>query len=57
MTTPARRAALDPLLNWMAERILEQLLAEAATDSQTQHHDRSHLHPLQHRPPARDLPR
>lgn len=31
MTTQARRAALDPLLNWMAERILEQLLAEAAT--------------------------
>lgn len=35
MTTPARRAALDPLLNWMADRILEQLLAEAATASQT----------------------
>lgn len=31
MTTQARRAALDPLLNWMADRILEQLLAEAAT--------------------------
>lgn len=34
-TTPARRAAFDPLLNWMADRILEQLLAEdAASQSQ-----------------------
>ena len=57
MTTPARRAALDPLLNWMADRILEQLLAEAVAASQTQQNERSHLHPLQHRPPARDLPR
>ncbi len=37
MTTQARRAALDPLLNWVADKIFEELLAEAAAENPPLH--------------------
>lgn len=33
---PTRRAAFEPLLNWMADRILEQLLAETRLELETE---------------------
>lgn len=59
MTHHARRAARSALIRWMAERLMDELLAEAAAATQNQQHDHdsSHLRAVQHRPPARNLPR